>query len=416
MSGDAALHGALARSFAGHDLKKLGVAVSGGSDSLGLLHLAAEWSAQTGIPVCAATVNHGLRAEASDEAVGVAAICATLGIPHDILLWQGWDGAGNLQDQARRARIGLMAGWAGLRGIDAVALGHTADDQAETVLMRLARGSGVDGLSGMAPWRRALGVEWARPLLGVRRAEIRAYLTRRGQVWADDPSNEDDHYTRVKMRKALAVLEGLGIDAAGLGGTAARMRSARQVLEQAAGEAAREIGRVQAGDVLFERGPLMALLAETRMRLLAHALAWVASADYRPRQADLTRMEALLAAGTSCTLHGCQITVTPGLVRIAREYQAVRAVSGPVGQVWDQRWQLSGPETNGLRVAALGAHGLAECADWRETGLPRPSLLASPAVWFGAALVAAPLAGVARGWTARLVRGEDSFYTSLLSH
>ena len=118
-----------------------------------MLYLAVE----AGCDVAVATVDHGLRPEAAAEAAEVAAICAGLGVPHEILHWH-WDGAGNLQDAARRGRMALLADWARRRGLRTVALGHTEDDIAETFLMRLARDAGVDGLAAMAARREVAGV------------------------------------------------------------------------------------------------------------------------------------------------------------------------------------------------------------------------------------------------------------------
>ena len=152
---------------------RLGVAVSGGSDSLALLHLLHD-RIRTGL--AAVTVDHRLRPESASEALHVARLCERLGVPHDVLQRTGWDGRGNLQDQARRSRTSLIADWARSCGIEAVALGHTADDQAETVLMRLARAAGVDGLSGMAPRHAQEGIEWHRPLLTCGREALREVL------------------------------------------------------------------------------------------------------------------------------------------------------------------------------------------------------------------------------------------------
>ena len=145
----------------------LGVAVSGGSDSVALLLLVRAWAAVSGREIAAVTVDHGLRAGSAGEAADVAALCARIDVAHDVLNWRGWDGRGNLQDHARRARRDLIADWAQERGIATVALGHTLDDQAETVVMRLARGSGVDGLAAMAVVSQAACVVWLRPLLGL---------------------------------------------------------------------------------------------------------------------------------------------------------------------------------------------------------------------------------------------------------
>ncbi len=127
----------------------VGIAVSGGGDSIALLHLAQIWAVNNNVKVKVATVDHGLRSASASEAAGVASACALLGLDHRTLRWEGWHGQGDLQAVARNARQRLLADWARSVGIETVLLGHTMDDQAETVLMRLGRGSGVDGLSGM---------------------------------------------------------------------------------------------------------------------------------------------------------------------------------------------------------------------------------------------------------------------------
>ena len=119
----------IAAAFPPSPPQRLGVAVSGGGDSVALLHLLADWARESGTELRAVTVDHGLRPEAATEAADVARACAALGVGHDILRWSGWDGRGNLPDQARRARYRLMADWAQAHGIADVALGHTADDQ-----------------------------------------------------------------------------------------------------------------------------------------------------------------------------------------------------------------------------------------------------------------------------------------------
>nr|WP_287183076.1 tRNA lysidine(34) synthetase TilS [Rhodovulum sp.] len=389
-----ALEAALSASCPGD--APLGVAVSGGGDSVALL------LALAGRRVHAVTVDHGLRPEATAEARFVAEICARLGLPHETLRWRGWDGQGNLQDAARRARYRLIADWAAGQGIGRVALGHTRDDQAETVLMRLARGAGVDGLSAMAPARDALGVTWLRPFLGLSRADLRAFLTERGQGWIEDPSNEDARFDRVQARRALASLAPLGITAEGLAATAARMGSARAALEAATLAAARHVAREERGDVVLARAGLDALQDEIARRLLVAALCWVASSDYPPRAKALVETLAALDSAPRATLHGCLIAREAGGLRIAREPAAVAGTVAPADALWDGRWRLDGPLGPGLKIRALGEAGLGDCPDWRATGLPRASLLASPGIWQGKRLVAAPLAGLSNGWKVRL--------------
>lgn len=398
---------------------RLGVAVSGGGDSMALLHLLRDWAKRFGATLQAVTVDHGLRPAARAEAAMVAEVCDGLDIAHTTLRWGGWDGTGNLQDQARRARYALMADWALAAGLAAVALGHTADDQAETFLMRLARGAGVDGLSGMARRRRSLGVDWLRPLLGVARSDLRGYLTARRLGWVDDPSNANPRFARVRARQVLAGLEPLGLNAAALRATTLRLAEARDALDLAAQDAARRIATVEAGDVKIERAGFLALPAELRRRLLSHALAWVASAEYRPRHEALAEALGAVADGRDMSLHGCLMTVRKAHLRLTRELQAVKGKTAAPGAIWDRRWRLTAPAdelAEALNIAALGEAGLAACPKWRETGLKRATLLAAPGVWRGADLIASPLAGRPAGWTAELARGESDYFTSLLSH
>ena len=349
-----------------------------------MLHLASLWAARHGCALHVATVDHGLRPEAQDECALVAAQAARIGATHDILPWV-WDGRGNLQDRARRARQNLLGAWAQARGITHIALGHTRDDQAETLLIRLQRGSGVDGLAAMAPVRRDGAVTWLRPLLNIRRNALRAHLRNIGWDWAEDASNSDPQFQRVRTRQAITAL---GLDVDRLADTAAHMAAARQVLDQAAQQAARDIMTQTHGDVTFDRARLFALPADTRDRLVAAALCFVGNSSYRPR------LSALRAAITSsrATLHGCLIAQDTDKVRICREWNAVAALAAPCPGPWDGRWRLDGPAPEGAEIRALGPDGAAQT---NRTGwlVPRDSVLASPAIWQGSTLIAAPLAG-----------------------
>jgi tRNA(Ile)-lysidine synthase len=403
---------------------RLGVAVSGGSDSMALLHLLAEARQNPDGPGSEAlqvvTVDHGLRPEAATEAEMVAAAAAALGLPHTTLRWQGaagpgWDGQGNLSDAARRARYGLMAAWAREAGLQAVALGHTADDQAETLLMRLARGAGIDGLSAMAPERASGGMLWLRPMLGLTRAALRADLQARGVVWAEDPSNQDARYTRVRFRRALADLAPLGLTAEGLAAVAAQLQSTRAALDVQMLALAERAVRRDHGDLLIDPEPLAAAPAEIRRRLVEACLRWITRADYGPRAPALAGFIAALMAGEAATLHGCRLVNANGGLRLCRE---AGKVPGPVpqGQVWDRRWQISGPMVPGAEIGALGAEGLAQLPDWRTLGRPRAALLADPALWAGAELLAAPTAGFGAKWRIEPVSEQQEFPQALLSH
>lgn len=371
----------------------IAVAVSGGSDSTALLlmlHAA-------GRDVSAVTVDHRLRDGSAAEAAAVGALCAARGIPHATLTWDAPHGTGNLQARARQARRGLIADWARGAGIADVALGHTLDDQAETFLLRLARGSGVDGLAGMAPVGEALGLRWHRPLLAVRRAALREWLTREGVGWTDDPSNTDRRFDRVRARALLPALADLGLGAGRLADTARAMRRAREALEHATRALARGcLADGGAGDLLLDPAGLAGAPEELRLRLLAAALGWVSGEVYRPR---LARLEAALAAveagavGHGLTLHGCVLRARGDRVAIRRELARVAPAVPLARGRWDDRWQLVGrpPAGEGLTIGALGPGGLVRLGG-HPAGLAREALATTPAIWRAGVLVAAPVA------------------------
>lgn len=406
----------MSQALAGETPAKLGVALSGGGDSTALAVMMAEYAH---IPVEAVTVNHGLRPEAAEEAAKAAELCASLGMRHETVNWSGWSGAGNLQDAARQARVALISDWAARRGIGIVALGHTQDDQAETFLMRLARGSGVDGLAAMAQRRTQNGIIWIRPLLGYQRQELREFLRARGLDWSDDPSNEDERFDRIKARKVLKNLEELGVSTDTLAGTATRMHSVRAVLEADTQAAAKTLSRAtQAGDVEIDTAGFHDLPLELRQRLLAHALKWVSSSPYRPRLKALERLMASISDGRRDVLAGCIVTpLKAGRIRIGREPATVAGLTAKVSEIWDNRWAVEPARPrDDVEIRTLGEAGLALCPDWRETGVSRESLIATPSVWEKGVLIAAPLAGWPQGWSCRLKKGTNHYITSVLSH
>ena len=209
---------------------RLGLAVSGGPDSVALLLLAA-----AALPgrVEAASVDHGLRPESAREAADVEALCARLGVPHATL--RVAVASGNVQSEARTARYAALARWMAERGLAALATGHQADDQAETLLMRLNRASGVAGLAGArargpVPGAQALLL---RPVLGWRRAELAEVVAAAGISPAQDPSNADDRFDRVRIRKAIADADWL--DVAGVARSALHIAEADAALDWMAG-------------------------------------------------------------------------------------------------------------------------------------------------------------------------------------
>lgn len=389
----------------------LGLAVSGGGDSVAMLHLMAPAAKAAGRVLRVVTVDHRLRPEAAGEAQMVAGICTRLGIAHDIVKWDHGLIKGNLPDQAARARYGLIAGWARLHGIADVALAHTATDQAETVLMGLSRAAGLEGLCGMRPRFVLGGVQFHRPLLPLTRADLRGFLQRRGLIWAEDPTNDDPRYARVKARRALKTLAPLGITEASLARSAGHLATAQRALQSAEREAALRLCHEVAGAVQLDLAGFAALAPDLQRRVLILCLIWLNGEEYPPRAAGTLRALAAIAEGRAATLAGCRLRLRQGQVLISREPAAL-GPPVPAGQLWDGRWQVSGPDIFGAEVRALGAAGLASCKGWRALGLPRDALLASPALWLGDRLIAAPLADFGPNFTATL---RQSFHEFVLS-
>ncbi|PTX47971.1 tRNA(Ile)-lysidine synthase [Gemmobacter caeni] len=389
----------------------VGVAVSGGGDSMALLHLLHRLAPSEGYLLHAVTVDHGLRPEAADEAAGVAAFCARQGVAHEILRWRGPQETGNLMDQARRARLCLIADWAVARGVGHVALGHTADDQAESFLMNLSRAAGLDGLSGMRRGWLEHGIRWYRPLLQKRREVLRDYLRRNSVTWIDDPSNENDRFTRVKARRALRALKPLGITVERLLASTQHLFDARSALQMALAQAVETHVTERAGALHLSADGLCALGAELERRLLSHAIRWMNGAGYPPRAEQLLRLMSTLHDHRDATLGGVRFRWRQETLVISRE---PRAVMGPVpaAQLWDHRWRVVGPLAEGQTLAALGVAGLRQCPGWRDLA-SREALIVSPAVWQGDRLIAAPLARPEPDWGATL---GPSFGMFILAH
>lgn len=357
----AALFGGLAH------LPTLVLAVSGGPDSTALLVLAARWRAslEAGPRLVAATIDHGLRRGAAAEALAVASLAQSFGLAHHTLRWTGTKPTAGLQEAARAARYRLLAEAARAAGAAHVLTAHTRDDQAETVLFRLARGSGVAGLAGMArvsplplstsasaPARSAHrandGPLWlVRPFLDIPKARLVATLRAAGIPWADDPSNRDPRFTRSRLRGMLPGLAAEGLSATRLAQLAARMRRADTALEAAVERLAADLAvpdlRPGAAATIAAEGWVRAP-AELRLRLLGRLVA--AAGTEGP--VELGKLEGVAEAlAAACagpgpaarfrrTLAGAMVTLSDGRLTVepapARRHgrKAAPAPSGPV--------------------------------------------------------------------------------------
>jgi tRNA(Ile)-lysidine synthase len=409
---------------------KIVVAVSGGSDSMAVLHAMTDARGGKGPKnLEAVTVDHGLRDGSADEAARVAKFCAELNVKHTTLTWGGWNGEGNLQDAARRARYKLIADWARENNIEGVVLGHTKDDLAETFLMQVSRKAGLDGLTSLREEVEMHGVWFHRPFLGARRSELQEQLRSQGVEWIDDPSNEDEAFARVRIRNALETLEDAGISADAIEGVVSNLRSARDSLRLLFFHYAEQLVREENGNLILAVRNYMGMPPEFRRMFLMHGTHWVAGGDYPPRMSALKKLPEFVPDRlVPFTFGGCLILNfasmpidTPSIaqgpagaeMRITREYERVSKLETPFDELWDGRWRVEGPSNESLRIRALG-EAVNQCPDWRDTGIPRQSLLASPSVWHENTLISAPLAGYSNGFTAKAT-GRGNFIEFLLS-
>lgn len=279
---------------------RLGLAVSGGPDSMAML-LLAHAAIPGGFEV--ATVNHGLRPEAADECALVLAACKARGISCEILKVELREG--NVQAEARRARYVALGAWASRRGLAAIATAHHANDQAETLLMRLNRGSGVSGLAGVRERVSMIGVPVPviRPLLGFLRAELLGIVQGADVAFASDPSNEDSSYDRVRIRKALADADWL--DPLALARSAAHLAEADEALDRLAVAHLRD-------HAAYEHGALRMAPPDDRLMALLVLGKALVSLGAQARGGELAELRDRLEAGEGGNLAGVLVTIEEG--------------------------------------------------------------------------------------------------------
>jgi tRNA(Ile)-lysidine synthase len=392
---------------------RVALAVSGGADSMALMLLAREWAEgrKDAPALFILTVDHGLRAEAADEAAWVRGQAAGLGLSHETLRWTGAKPCSGIQAAARAARYDLMLGFCREAGIDALATAHTADDQTETLLMRLARGSGLDGLAGIPAVSVAGGVTLLRPLLAVPRIRLEAALRECGQSWLEDPSNRDSRYERARLRQTLRGGSAPPLTAEKLALSARRMQRARLALEGVTEGFLAEALRIHpAGFGEIGLAALLGELEEIGLRALARMMALFGGGARPVRLARIEALHAALAEAQdrtrAATLGGCVFELRRGaMLRVVREFGRIapaRVMLAPgKPMLWDGRFTISVPEAatgEGLAAGPLGPRGLAELAALGgRIALPARIAHALPGIWRGERLVFAPFAAFEAG-------------------
>jgi tRNA(Ile)-lysidine synthase len=304
--------------------KSIGLAVSGGADSLALMLLMARWREL--VPDAPAltvySVDHALRPEAADEVAYVLSEAGKLGLPAKGLRWDAVKPATGLQEAARSARYRLIGDAMRTDGAELLVTAHHRDDQAETVLMRLAHGSGLAGLRGMAPLSEVEGVTVARPLLGVSRDALAALVEGAGITPVADPSNSDPHYERVRWRQALPALAELGLDAGRLALFAARAGEAQEAIVAFATQTIENHAEPLADGCAIPAGVLARLPQAVLVETLSRLLDAVGGANKRRQLAQIELLAAKLKDGAALkrtTLHGSIIDSDSRTVRIRKE-------------------------------------------------------------------------------------------------
>jgi tRNA(Ile)-lysidine synthase len=409
------------------DVGHLALAVSGGADSLALLLLAQRWrfARASGPQLLVLTVDHGLRPESAAEARFVGEVAARYGLAFRSLRWQGPAPTAGVEAAARAARYSLLLDAARTEGATHLATAHHRDDQAETFLMRLARGSGVYGLAAMSSDVDRDGIRLVRPLLDVPHEWLVAVVRDAGLTAVEDPHNTDPGFDRVRFRQLMPMLAAEGLDAATLAATARRLGRAATALDTYVGRLFAEAAEVDAyGAVRLNADGWCGEPEEVRLRALARIVRAVGGGAYVPRLDSLEALEAAMRRAAQPpgggqgedklvrTLAGVVIDLRKGSFRFQRELgraglAEISVKSGFAG-VWDGRFAVRATLAGdgSFTIGALGPEGRRQFAICVPKGMPR-AIEALPALRRNGAILAVPGLDIAAE-TAADVRFEAS--------
>ncbi|HEX9535689.1 MAG TPA: tRNA lysidine(34) synthetase TilS [Stellaceae bacterium] len=391
----------------------LAVAISGGSDSLALAILADRWARERGGEICALTVDHRLRPESGDEIRQVAAWLSARAIRHEVLVWAGEKPRTGIQEAARFARYRLLDGWCRDHACLHLLTGHHRDDQIETHLIRRRAHSGPDGLAGMSPIRELADCRLLRPLLGVARDRLVAFLKAERQPFVSDPSNFNPAFERSRLRQGDSAPAGeVGLSRL-LGEIQAfgHRRAAHEHVRNALH--ARYVSLHPAGFALLDPAMMPETSSEIAERLLSAVTAAIGGASYPPRRERIARLGEALggAALRGHTLGGCRFIRWRGRVLVTRELaRAAPLLRLRAGEriIWDRRFEIMTPQADSGPFT-IGYLGLAETQrldrrlpQLRRAGLPRLLFPVIPAVWDEKGIAGVPHLGYGREGVADL--------------
>ncbi|HEY7977593.1 MAG TPA: tRNA lysidine(34) synthetase TilS [Rhizomicrobium sp.] len=333
------------------------VAVSGGGDSVALMLLLAAYARHAKLPPpVILTVDHGLRPDSAKDAKAVLKMAADAELKAHVLTWKGATPKSDIEAEARAARYRLMGEWLAAHEVAALYVAHTMEDQAETFLLRLARGSGLDGLSAMRviapyPMQGFAGLMLVRPLLDMARAPLRDFLRARKQAWIEDPMNGDPRFARSKLRAAWPQLEALGLTAHRVSDAAEHLGRAREALDDMNAALLARAARFEDGGALIDSVRLKMAPREVGLRALAAILSRVSGETYRPRFGRLERLYNSIRDGSlggGATLHGC--IVAPAARTTLAFGTGTLAVTREVGRAVSEKPAVAAPYKDAVPV------------------------------------------------------------------
>ena len=403
---------------------KIGLAVSGGGDSIGMLVLASEWAIINKKKIYVVTVNHNLRKEAKEEVIFTREFTKKLGFSHSTLDWKKPLKIGNLQSQASLARKKLISNWAKENNIKTVLLAHTIDDQVETILMRFSRGSGVDGLIGMKKLVEIHGIFWVRPLLTITRSNLRKFLKLKKINWVEDPSNKDRKYLRVKFRNVISQLGEIGINTNLVVNTSVRMENAKKVLNDVAVEAFNNFVKLKKwGDIEISKDIFNLCREDTFLRTLAGIIKGISGSIYRPRYKELINfVEDLNNKNFKArTLSGVLArAISQNKVVLRREPSHPLCVSNPksVNFIWDGRWLvfLSRILSKSEHIGPLGENGYQQIKNQVEKKAFNECFLSTPALFLKDRVISSPALEYGHGLSCKLQHNKKQFINCFIIH
>ena len=370
---------------------ELGLAVSGGSDSLAMLYICNDWALEKKVKLHCVTVDHKLRSESLKEAELVADHCNGLGIHHEIVEWKhDKELSGNLSNLARSARYELIDKWR--KNLRFVLVGHTRNDQIETFFMNLKRGSGIEGLKGMPiRLKRPEGYFIIRPLIHTSRESLQRFLQEKNINWVSDPSNYNEDFERISQRKTWEILKSKGFSERRIELSTDHMRRAHDALRHMLPIHFKLIGKQELTDLLLDYNAFIELPEEFKLRLISAAVMWNGNLHYRPRfKAVLDVLENIKEKKTT-VLGGTLFYHHGGKIRITIEFQSIKnnAVNCMLGSVWRNVWEVKREIEDG-HIMPIGIDGNNQLSKEQRIMMPFRSRIIQPGIFLKEKLLLAP--------------------------